>query len=399
MGNFFKRPSFFLILSILSISVGIFAFLGYQRASIKSKSNTGCLQLVEDYTNLVKELAEFKAKAGSLEVDNKMLVEEMNRLEKQLKEVESAKEEVIKQLLVLKKECSRKEKEYHSLRERVQILEKEKKKLSQDNVALNNVVKKLERDLTQYKSRLEEYKKKVAKESELPEDIKELKSVLEEKRRKFFQGYTELQKRALTLEKENQRLTNLFKKTQEELAKLEKENKELNSSLKRQKVLLAEIETDRDFYKIEGEKSRIELKKCNQSLFQLQNKYSAVLRENQDLKAKIEVMPRKLMELSQLNKELLKEKARLHYNLGVFYTQKGEYKKAIKEFQEVLKIDPNDADTHYNLGVIYSEYEIDNEKAVDHFREYLGLAPQDIYADKVREYLVSQEVVKGDEAK
>lgn len=85
----------------------------------------------------------------------------------------------------------------------------------------------------------------------------------------------------------------------------------------------------------------------------------------------------------------------MHYNLGVFYTKEGNYQKAIKEFEAVIKANPNDADAYYNLGVIYAEYLNEEEKAIDYFSRYLELAPNDKDADKARKYLLLQEAIKG----
>ena len=125
-----------------------------------------------------------------------------------------------------------------------------------------------------------------------------------------------------------------------------------------------------------------------------ERKYTEVLRENKILKDKTKDVPGKMAELTKFNKEILKEKALLHYNLGVLYTQSGDYQKAVKEFNEVLKINANDPDAHYNLGVIHSEYIIDEEKAETHFRRYLDITPDDEDADKARKYILVRETIK-----
>jgi tetratricopeptide (TPR) repeat protein len=92
-----------------------------------------------------------------------------------------------------------------------------------------------------------------------------------------------------------------------------------------------------------------------------------------------------------LKDRLLKENAILHYNLGVFYTQKQEYDSALAEFQKVLELNPNDPATHYNLGVIYAEFLNNKPKAMMHFKRYLASSPKDKDAERAKKYLLTWE--------
>jgi tetratricopeptide (TPR) repeat protein len=99
-------------------------------------------------------------------------------------------------------------------------------------------------------------------------------------------------------------------------------------------------------------------------------------------------MPEKLVILERDNNTMRRENATLHYNLGVFHTERQEYTQAIDEFKKALQCNADDASTHYNLGIIYSRYIIDEPKAVSHFKHYLALAPHDKDARKTKEYLL-----------
>ena len=116
----------------------------------------------------------------------------------------------------------------------------------------------------------------------------------------------------------------------------------------------------------------------------------------QQLKDTTDELERQLSSLSQVSSKSLKEQGILHYNLGVFYTKDGNYQKAIEEFNEVISLDPSDADAHYNLGVIYAEHVPDEIKAKEHFQRYLEMAPNDKDADKARKYLLVWESIQGD---
>ncbi|MFA6216218.1 MAG: tetratricopeptide repeat protein [Candidatus Omnitrophota bacterium] len=94
--------------------------------------------------------------------------------------------------------------------------------------------------------------------------------------------------------------------------------------------------------------------------------------------------------------ELPEENTVLRYNLGVMYAQKQEYTKAIKEFEKVLELKPDDAESHYNLGVIFGEQLNNRKKAIFHFRKYLALAPNDQESEQVRRFVLTWETADQD---
>ena len=84
----------------------------------------------------------------------------------------------------------------------------------------------------------------------------------------------------------------------------------------------------------------------------------------------------------------------MHYNLGVLYTQNRDFQKAVTEFLKVLEYTPDDPETNYNLGVIYGEYLNDRSSALEYFKKYLGLAPSDADAERVRKYIITWETME-----
>jgi chromosome segregation ATPase len=124
--------------------------------------------------------------------------------------------------------------------------------------------------------------------------------------------------------------------------------------------------------------------------------YAEAVKKNKAMASKISQTPSKFVELSRQNRVLLRQTAEMHYNLGVFYTRNKEYDRAVAEFEKCIEIDPNDAAAHFNLGYIYSEYLVNRDKAMDHFRHYLRLAKSDDPdVDWVKRYLLTWESYSG----
>jgi len=83
-----------------------------------------------------------------------------------------------------------------------------------------------------------------------------------------------------------------------------------------------------------------------------------------------------------------REKAlKRHYNLAIIYENVGKYKEAAEEYEKILELSPDDADTHYNLAIVYDDHIQDNEKAVFHYRRYLDLVPNAPDAGLVTEWM------------
>lgn len=94
-------------------------------------------------------------------------------------------------------------------------------------------------------------------------------------------------------------------------------------------------------------------------------------------------------EVARLQSELQRVNVNAHYNMGCVYRACGQFRRAEMEFQEALKLNPDDPDTHYNLGVMYDESLGNRVKAREHYQRFVELAPQDPDAAKVQEWLLS----------
>lgn len=82
----------------------------------------------------------------------------------------------------------------------------------------------------------------------------------------------------------------------------------------------------------------------------------------------------------------------VHYNMGVVYANRGQFKEAEREYLRALRLDPSDADTHYNLGVLYEQNLKKYRKAASHYRRYFRLRPDAPDANEVRLWITQCEL-------
>jgi tetratricopeptide (TPR) repeat protein len=74
--------------------------------------------------------------------------------------------------------------------------------------------------------------------------------------------------------------------------------------------------------------------------------------------------------------------------LASLYGSLGEGASARKEYEAILKREPDNADAHYSLAVILRGDQKDPLGADQHFREYLRVAPQGAHAEQARGLLL-----------
>jgi tetratricopeptide (TPR) repeat protein len=73
--------------------------------------------------------------------------------------------------------------------------------------------------------------------------------------------------------------------------------------------------------------------------------------------------------------------------LGYILSQRGDAAGAVAYYERALAVDPTLADAHRSLGLIYSSALADPDKALDHFRRSLALAPAQPGADELRRWI------------
>ncbi len=104
-----------------------------------------------------------------------------------------------------------------------------------------------------------------------------------------------------------------------------------------------------------------------------------------------------LSAISDERKSLVRDEARLHYNMGNTYFNQGAYHKAVHEYARALELTPEDASAHYNLAFVSGEFLNDFKMALDHYKKYLFFNPRAEDAEMVRQKIIEAEIsVKGD---
>lgn len=127
-------------------------------------------------------------------------------------------------------------------------------------------------------------------------------------------------------------------------------------------------------------------------LMQKEETIGKLKEEKKALEKELKITERKTkdaaLEVAILNKNLeglKKETANAHYNLGVIFQEKNREAEAIKEYEMVLALKPDDKDAHYNLALLYDNFKNDREKAIVHYQKYLGIKPDAVDAQAVKE--------------
>lgn len=97
---------------------------------------------------------------------------------------------------------------------------------------------------------------------------------------------------------------------------------------------------------------------------------------------------KKQLELAAMEKEMFKEKiselredslvketAKMHFNLANQFIGAKNYRMAIKEYNRAIALVPDEADFHYNLALVYDMYTEDVLSALEHYRKCVELDP------------------------
>ena len=108
-------------------------------------------------------------------------------------------------------------------------------------------------------------------------------------------------------------------------------------------------------------------------------------------------LPKDINRLAQEHERLVNELGDTHYNLGVMFFKKRDFGRAVKEFQKVIEMRPNDGQAHYNVGLIYAEHLPDRERAIKYFRRFVQEEPKGQEASYARKYIATWRAWEAEE--
>jgi len=113
-----------------------------------------------------------------------------------------------------------------------------------------------------------------------------------------------------------------------------------------------------------------------------------VARANQEMKEILSEKRKKVLQWGSGPTSKKEERIIYHYNRAFELDYSERYYEAAVEYEEVLKINPNDADGHYNLALIYDDHLNEKRKAIQHYQEYLELKPTTEDATEVAGWII-----------
>ena len=296
------------------------------------------------------------------------LKKDRDNILKQAQAIQKEKEELLKKIQELRGASSGVENEAKSLKKENEVLAGEVAKLKaarEKDEALHREEKaKLEAQIKEEKDKIDSLTK--LREEYTPEKIMQLledRNRLQEENKRMAQRVFEYEKQMQELRRE---MTPL-ELDREELHRFQAENKELQKRLK--------------------------------YVGKLERRQGELIKENKEFREQVEVMKGKfkdavpgLAKAGRISQKMMRENAEMHYNLGTIFLQNKRYKEAIKEYERVLELQPNDPDTHYNLGILYDDFLKDREKALYHYQKYIAVNPKAPDAKRVETYLLSLEL-------
>jgi len=323
-------------------------------------------QLLKENLNLRRKLQETDRGSEAMREENARLQSEMNKLQSQIsdssKEIERLKSE---------SDGAADPEKVAALEAALAAAESAKAKLAQDFDLL--------------KSRVERNQSKPAPASgPTVKPGSDLFTALEGEN-------AELRSKLSNLEEEKKKVMKELREVESEVAakaELEAEMADVSGETAKQKAVIRKL-LDR-LPELESELAETQLREREQNVELSQRE-----RELRALKAELDKREDRLRKAERVAALLAKTRTEVqfvgttrqrdvHYNMGVVFANRGQFREAEREYLRALRLDPADADTHYNLGVLYDQNLKKYRKAISHYRRYLKLRPEADDANEVR---------------
>ncbi|MDD5431547.1 MAG: hypothetical protein PHO70_00950 [Candidatus Omnitrophica bacterium] len=131
--------------------------------------------------------------------------------------------------------------------------------------------------------------------------------------------------------------------------------------------------------------------------YQIKRRVANYLEWQYILKDQVAKANRLLKERISKAKELKNDKATLnllYYNLGLSETLAVNFDQAKKAFEEALQYVPDDAESSYLLGMICSIDKNERTKAINYYKQSLGISPKGTRAEQAKQRIKELERIK-----
>jgi len=132
-----------------------------------------------------------------------------------------------------------------------------------------------------------------------------------------------------------------------------------------EKETLIEEKTALEAILSDGGRKSAEIQQSYQSrIEEMKKEIEGLLENNGRLQERLELLN---------NENLVRDAAKMHYNLAALYIGKKDFVNAVKEYERALELFPEDADSHYNLAIIADIHLQNASLALPHYESYIRL--------------------------
>ncbi|MCG3175082.1 MAG: hypothetical protein MOGMAGMI_00004 [Candidatus Omnitrophica bacterium] len=197
-----------------------------------------------------------------------------------------------------------------------------------------------------------------------------------------------------------------------ELARLREETARFSSE---KEAILSQVRNSVSSFETFRRESTEEIGKLKRELSMLEKEKTGLIEklrtvetlskeERERFTADIQVLSRKIESHKKMEARLvenlkgkdtasvIKETAKLHYNMGNFYFRNGEYARAAEEYRKSVHYQPDEPDTNFNLALVADEFLEDRPTALKYFKRYLELRPEAPDYEKVEQRILDLEL-------
>ncbi len=215
-------------------------------------------------------------------------------------------------------------------------------------------------------------------ESDIIKNTRSLKNVIEENERlaKKTSGLEqEIQRLGVENAEEENRLSSLVNDKE----KLEKENVRIARLNQKYNEELSQLKSELEDYRQETE---MEVRRLGDELT-VEKKWHGEMETlpivtqhlAHEKESETQEMLMKLGQLDPSDEKFKTEAAKVHYNMGNIFFQRGEYKRSVVEYFQAVSLLPYDPEAHFNLAYVSAEYLGDYLTALKHYQKYIYLKP------------------------